>query len=131
MLKLQNRLCTGCRICEMICSLTHEGEIAPRRSRIKVLSDWPKEETIQVCVACRPKKCIEACPQEALHWKETLQLREERCDLCGACAGACPFGGIRMDSPGRYPHFCDRCGGAYECVRWCPPKALARVGDEN
>ncbi len=126
MFKISRKLCTGCRICEMICSLAHEGEIAPKQSRIRIESDWPGAEKVQVCVACKPKKCIPACPHGALSWDTVLRLDEEKCDLCLACIEACPFGGIRLDPPKSRLLFCDTCGGDYPCVEWCPPKAIVK-----
>ena len=29
--------CTGCRTCEIVCSLQHNGEISPLKSRIRVV----------------------------------------------------------------------------------------------
>ena len=127
MIKINRKLCTGCRICEMICSLAHEGVINPKLSRIRILSDWPKEEKIQVCVACKSKNCIEACKEKALSWDATLILNEQKCNLCFACVEACSLKGIRLESSKKYPFFCDICGGNFECVKWCPPKAIVRM----
>jgi len=44
--------CTGCRICEMICSITHSEKINTQRSRIRIKSVWPEEENIYVCRKC-------------------------------------------------------------------------------
>ncbi len=35
-------------------------------------------------------RCIDACPQYALYWKEKPVVKEEECIWCGYCAAACP-----------------------------------------
>ena len=127
MMKTVPPFCTGCRICEMICSITHEGGIAPKRSRIRIRSNWPDEEKIHLCVACEPKPCIGACPEGSLSWEGYLRLNEEKCTACYLCTEACPYEGIRTEPTKRYPLFCDTCEGKFECVQWCPTKAVVKV----
>ncbi len=41
------------------------------------------------CQGCR--QCLQACPQEALEWREGRPaVREEECILCGYCGAHCP-----------------------------------------
>jgi len=127
MIKLVPSLCTGCRICEIICSLTHESTIAPKQSRIRISSDWPEEEKIFLCIACEPKLCIDACPISALSWNGYLRINEEKCTGCLLCKDACPYGGIQTENSKKFPFFCDMCQGEFQCVKWCPTKAVARV----
>jgi carbon-monoxide dehydrogenase iron sulfur subunit len=127
MIKIYPPLCTGCRICEIICSLAHEGNIATKRSRIHIHSNWPEEEKILLCVACEPKKCIEVCPEDALSWNTYLRIDEEKCTACLLCAEACPYGGIRTEVSKKSPFFCDTCQGEFQCVKWCPTKAVVKV----
>lgn len=127
MIKTNPSLCTGCRICEMICSFTHEGTIAPKRSRIRIRSNWPEEEKIHLCIACDPKPCIGTCPEEALSWEGCLRIDSEKCTGCGLCTEACPYGGIQMEPSNGRPFFCDTCEGRFECTAWCPTKAVNRM----
>jgi len=120
-------LCTGCRICEMICSFTHEGAIAPKRSRIRIRSNWPQEEIILLCLACEPKKCIEGCPEGALSWNGYLRMDEQKCTACLLCTEACPYGGILTETSKKTPFFCDTCQGEFQCIKWCPTKAVLKV----
>ncbi len=126
MIKTVPSLCTGCRICEMICSIAHEGSIAPKRSRIRIRSRWPEEEKIEICTACDPKPCMETCPEGALSWSGHLRLDEQKCTACHLCAEACPHGGIHTGASAKFPFFCDTCQGEYQCVAWCPTKAVNR-----
>jgi carbon-monoxide dehydrogenase iron sulfur subunit len=127
MIKTHPSLCTGCRICEMICSLTHEGNIANKCSRIRIRSNWPQEEKILICIACEPKKCIEVCPESAFSWNTYLRIDEEKCTGCLLCTDACPYGGIHTEISKEFPFFCDTCDGDFQCVKWCPTKAVVKV----
>jgi len=34
--------------------------------------------------------------------------------------------GIRIDKKTGFPLICDTCGGRYQCVQWCPTKAVQK-----
>jgi carbon-monoxide dehydrogenase iron sulfur subunit len=128
MFKIHRSRCTECQLCSQICAWTHWGENNPKRARIRVEADWPATPQIRVCLACKEHECVQACPTEALSWDGWVKLDEERCDLCGACAAACPVDGIRMDPRRRLPLICDTCEGAFQCVQWCPTRAIEKLG---
>ena len=60
--------CTGCRICELICSITKQREYNPRKSYIRVLFNNEFGVYIPVlktdCDFCG--RCVEWCPTKAL-----------------------------------------------------------------
>lgn len=65
------KLCTGCLLCEMTCSLVHTGECSRKESLIKVLLHpylgVPMVGLSQRCDCPDGKeKCLEVCNQEAL-----------------------------------------------------------------
>ncbi len=126
-MKIFPSLCTGCRICEIICSLSHESSIAPKQSRIRVQSNWPEEEKIFLCIACESKQCIDACPEGVLSWNGYLRIDEKGCTACLLCKEACPYGGIHTETSKTFPFFCDTCQGEFQCVKWCPTKAVIKV----
>ena len=51
--------CTGCRICEQVCSVKHEGAVNPYRARIRVLK-WELEGQVlpMVCRQCDDPPCL-------------------------------------------------------------------------
>jgi electron transport protein HydN len=55
---------------------------------------------VTIPVACRHclyPECVSVCPFEALSWDEDGRLLvNERCQGCGSCARACPYGAIEM-----------------------------------
>ena len=62
--------CTGCRTCELICSVTRTGEYNPKGSCISVLRHMELDVSIPVistsCDYCG--KCVEWCFPEAIRF---------------------------------------------------------------
>ena len=114
--------CTGCRRCEIACSLHHEGRIWPEASRIRIFMPFPGVEVIHLCAQCDDYPCVEACPVEALRVDgetKAVLVDRERCTGCGACIEACP-GQVPFLHPGDGKAvICDLCGGDPECVKVC------------
>jgi Fe-S-cluster-containing hydrogenase component 2 len=114
--------CSGCRKCEIACSLFHEKRIWPEASRIRVFMLIPGVEFPHFCAQCEDHPCVQACPVEALRVSERTQavlVKSDKCIACGKCIDACP---------GRIPHMhprenhiliCDLCGGKPQCVKVC------------
>lgn len=128
-----NNLCKGCGLCELACSLIHEGSCSPSLSRIHVLKDHERYRfRISVCLQCINPYCMKACPQGAIKVKEeAVIIVEETCTGCGLCVEACPFNSnhhiiLRHPSKGVYVK-CDLCSSREEgplCISICPSKAL-------
>jgi carbon-monoxide dehydrogenase iron sulfur subunit len=135
--------CTGCRICEIVCSEFHEGKFQPSKARIQVLSfDESVQDIPIVCQQCVDAPCLEACPQDALSRDAAtgaVVLDAELCIQCGSCVRACVVGldkippndklAIRLDTETQLPLKCDLCMGDPQCVKFCPTEAL-RLTDE-
>jgi ferredoxin len=60
--------CTGCGICELVCSMDKHGECNPDKSRIRVLGNRETYTYVPVldmsCDLCA--RCVRQCPSEAL-----------------------------------------------------------------
>ena len=119
-------LCTGCRTCEMACSLYHEGVCSPTLSRVRII----KYEALgrsypAVCAQCSKPQCLSACPHEAIEYSGrsgALTIREERCTGCRSCLIACPQIGFHPEKKVAFK--CDLCGGEPQCARFCPSGAI-------
>ena len=120
--------CTGCRLCEQVCSVWHEGTVNPYRARIRVVK-WELEGEVlpMVCRQCDDPPCQQICPTEAISkaadtgW---VTVDYERCIGCRMCISACPFGAMDYDMVGKKVIKCDLCQGHPQCVRFCDPKAI-------
>jgi len=130
-LAAEAKICAGCRTCEIICSLKHEGKVDLERARI-----WVKANPFigsfipQICRHCADAPCLYACPEGAMGLDAnhgTVILDEEKCTGCKICLPACPFRVIRFDDRVGKAFKCDLCGGEPECVKWCPVNALGAV----
>ena len=65
--------CVGCRMCEAICALVHDGEFNPTKSRIKVVrrvQDGALYPVAVRCMHCEEAFCMIACPVGALYRDE-------------------------------------------------------------
>ena len=82
--------CTGCRICEQWCSMTHFGVVNPAKARITVNRLHERYLNMPVaCTQCDDAPCIEVCPEEAIsRHPDTfgLILEEEAWPGAAACA---------------------------------------------
>jgi len=120
--------CNGCKLCEIACSLFHDGEVDPARSRIHVF-EWNMEESFLpvFCQHCADAPCKAACPKDAISWQDDwgrVVIDYDRCVSCQMCLAACPFGAIRFDKVREVVFKCDLCNGQPQCVNFCEPGAL-------
>jgi anaerobic carbon-monoxide dehydrogenase iron sulfur subunit len=117
--------CTGCRTCELACSMVkgEDGNLGLSRIRIHPTGD---ESYMQMtCLQCVDAACTQVCPTGALARNEetgAVDFDEERCIGCMLCEVACPFGHIQFADG--IPYKCDLCGGDPACVKFCPHQAL-------
>jgi carbon-monoxide dehydrogenase iron sulfur subunit len=127
--------CTGCRICELVCSFFHYKIFNPSLSRIKVITD--ESELLDFPVTCRhclDPTCQSVCPTQAIsrnNQQGVNQIDEELCVGCGECVSACPFGAIFIPLGEKAPICCDLCGGEPQCVKYCPREVLIYTSNEE
>jgi len=138
-LRIDYKVCTGCRACTIICALFHENQLELNRSRIRVDKNFPdlNKPIFQpkVCRMCRNAKCILACPTGALHYDDQdniVILDLDLCNGCGLCVNACPFDAIWIDEKKSQAIKCDLCCGDPMCIKYCSPGAIQIVlNNEN
>ncbi len=126
--------CTGCALCELVCSLIHTQTCNPARSRIRILRMEQNGSIIQTfCQQCENAACIAACPESAIKHNESsgaIEIDHELCTLCKKCIAACPFNGIYRDGIDKKIIACDLCGGDPNCVTYCETKAIEFLGKD-
>lgn len=125
LLAIPNR-CTGCNRCVYVCSAVKEGMFMPSKARIRI-NNFPLQgySVPSVCFQCPKPDCLEACPEEAIYKNErgVVVVNAAKCDGCGDCVSACPYGMIEQYSSGK-AFKCDLCGGSPVCVTECNFGAL-------
>ena len=123
--------CTGCRTCELVCSIKNEGIVNPVLSRIRIISDKYQGLRIpMVCQQCQEAVCVSVCPVGALRRDNELgivKLNEDKCIGCKSCVLACPFGGAAINPLSGKVFKCGLCDGDPECVKFCEDKAITYV----
>ena len=120
--------CTGCRLCENVCSVFHDGVSNPARSRIKVIK-WESEGIYipMSCQQCQDAPCMIICPVKAITRDEKLSrvmVNQDKCIGCRSCVTVCPFGAMNFNVIDRKVFKCDYCDGDPQCVRFCDMKAV-------
>lgn len=117
------KLCTGCNLCELICSFTKFKVFNPRKSLIRVSYNYELGflEGMTVCTQCG--KCLEVCPTGSIHVvNEVIYVDHSTCIKCLACVNICPNNALVVING--IPYKCDLCGGNPQCVRFCVRGAL-------
>ena len=125
LMAIPNR-CTGCNRCTYACSAVKEGMFMPSRARLHV-SNFPQEgySVPGICFQCPNADCMQACPTGAIfrNDRNVIVVDARKCDGCGDCVHACPYGMIEQYASGK-AYKCDLCGGAPACAAECQYGAL-------
>ncbi|MEM2940032.1 MAG: 4Fe-4S dicluster domain-containing protein [Thermoproteota archaeon] len=114
--------CSGCRRCEIACSLHHEGRVWPEASRIRVFMLVPGVEIPHLCFQCEDYPCVEACPAGALSVNSrtgAVNVDYSKCTGCGLCVKACPGKVPHMHPERNIIVICNLCDGEPRCVKAC------------
>jgi len=127
-------LCTGCNRCAYVCSAVKEGVFQPSKARIHI-NNFPLRgySVPSICFQCPKPDCMKACSEEAITKNDdgVVIVNPEKCNGCGSCVDACPYGMIEM-ATGNIAVKCDYCGGDPACVKECEPGAINFVeGDKE
>ena len=134
-LLIDHEKCTGCRLCELVCSVFHNGSSNPSRSRIKVVK-WEDVGFYlpTTCQNCEKPFCVEVCPTKACHKDvdhQRVVIDRDKCIGCKTCIIACPFGAPLFDHVERVSIKCDYCDGEPQCAAFCEVKAVDYVDAEK
>jgi len=114
--------CSGCRRCEIACSVYHDGRIWPEASRIRVFMLVPGIEIPHLCFQCEDYPCVGACPFGALYVRGrtgAVNTDASKCNGCGLCIKACPGNVPHLHPKRNTILICDLCDGNPMCVKVC------------
>ncbi len=120
--RISRAACTGCRMCELVCSAFHEPGFRPSAARLRVeVNPTTGEIRGYSCTQTACHKCLDACLKGAIFSEAgVVYVDADKCDGCGDCVKACPFGVIHVDSDLGKAYKCDLCkGGQPQCVAFC------------
>jgi anaerobic carbon-monoxide dehydrogenase iron sulfur subunit len=116
-ISVEKNKCSGCHLCEMVCSLFHLGRINPEKSAVRVAKDdlGSRVHTPSVCRQCKKMKCLD---------EEEVNDRAERKKFIWEKPRAerCPFKALQVF--GEHAYHCDLCDGKPRCVEVCTTGAL-------
>jgi len=117
-IKIDPKKCSGCHLCEMICSLFHLGIINIEKSAIHIEKDDldTSLSAPHLCRQCKVMKCLKE--EEVI---EELEKRKFIWDRIRA--ERCPFNALTVFSENAY--HCDLCGENPQCIKVCTPKAIS------
>jgi benzoyl-CoA reductase subunit BamC len=118
-IKIDHTKCTGCKLCEVACSLQHTEAINPWRSRIRVFIG----EDFCLPVIAGPYT------EAACNAKGIVLIDGMEMDGCVVCRASCPVKTAFKEPDTAIPLKCDFCGDPPDpqCVLWCEADALTIV----
>lgn len=122
-IKITPAKCSGCRLCEMACSIHHLGVVNTRRSAIRIVKDDLETGACKpvVCIQCEKMLCMADDPSDQetyrsrFHWEKSFSQ-------------SCPFHALVLWNDDVY--HCDLCGGDPRCVSLCSTGAI-RISDKG
>ena len=126
--------CTGCQICEYVCSAVKEKGFNPLLSRIRTMRIDPTFNIAVACRLCEDPPCVTACPTKALSREEEtgiIRVEEDKCNGCAWCIETCDFGSIALHPDKKTVVICDLCDGDPKCISHCPREALYLATSEE
>ncbi len=116
-IKVNKEKCSGCHLCEMVCSLFHLGVVNSGRSAIHIKKDDldTSLNTPLLCRQCREMKCLDGEEGGRHQEKKKFIWSYKR-------AKRCPFDALTILGGNAY--HCDLCLGNPQCIKVCTPGAL-------
>ena len=92
-LAIDHEKCTGCRRCELVCSVFHEGVSNPSKARIKVEKwEWEGLYIPMTCRQCVDAPCMNVCPVKAIERDDAQDCdRQAQCRCYRACVRQIPI----------------------------------------
>ena len=126
-IEIEQQHCSGCRLCQQICTITHFQEINPKKSAIKIKPEFPVPGIFvpNVCDQCG--ECALVCPADAIMESNGAYLIDtDLCTGCELCVEACPSESMHVIVGVAHPVKCDLC---LKCTEVCNTGALRAHGE--
>ena len=122
-IKVDKKKCSGCHLCEMVCSLFHAGIVNTEKSAIRIQKDDLQTSMNRpvVCRQCKEMLCLKNEKVREFQEKKKFAWRESR-------AQQCPFGALPVFEGTAF--HCDLCKGKPQCVKVCTTGAI-RISKED
>ena len=116
-IKITKEKCSGCRICELICSLFHLDVMNPMKSAVRIHDDdlGTSMKTPVLCRQCKKMTCLDGEGIDESGEKAKFIWEIDRAERC-------PFNSLQVFAGQSY--HCDLCGGRPQCVLHCTTGAL-------
>lgn len=121
-LAAKHALCSGCRVCQLACSLSVFRENNPKMGLLAIEAHFPAPGRYEIkhCTQCG--ECAAVCPVDAITETDGVyRIDEDVCIGCHACVKACPHGVMIVRKGEDVPSKCISCGA---CVDVCPTGAI-------
>jgi Fe-S-cluster-containing hydrogenase component 2 len=123
-LYVDNAKCSGCRACQVACSLNIFQENNPKKAALIVIPHFPTPGVYEVKVCTQCGECAAVCPTGAIkqNIKGAYYVDFADCTLCGACEPVCPESVMFVQPKlANNAWKCDLCS---DCVSVCGMDAL-------
>ncbi|RPI34429.1 MAG: 4Fe-4S dicluster domain-containing protein [Chloroflexota bacterium] len=116
--------CSGCRACQVACSLNLFKESNPKKAALVVIPHFPAPGVYELKVCTQCGDCAAVCPTEAIkqNSRGAYYVDIDECNLCEACVVECPESVMFVRAELATTAWkCDLCG---DCVSVCGMDAL-------
>jgi len=127
-LAIKEERCSGCRACELVCSMRNFSEPNPKKSAIRISGAFPAPGRFSITYCDQCGTCAEVCPAEAIQEVDGhYEIDSDLCTGCMICVEECPHGAMYSHRDEDVPFKCVACG---DCVAYCPRQAIVDEDEE-